>query len=321
MAGHGIDPTLETPLPTRASEEGWVDCPHCGFRFKADDVRAWTGDRHARCGQRLDLNLVAFRGVVRDADERRLKLERERKRLMSEGLTVAVGVAVLSAIAAVVTMLVGGSAWNWSDSTLWVVGVSLAGLPTLAAAYLAWRGSTGAKETDICMRCIEPYAACWCCPDCNGSGNAGGQAGNWLALSTCLACAGSGKESPRRPSTEGTAKGPLCIACKQRRSGKEVRVVRLLHASAGPSGGYTRHTWEQAGHHWVFLCYKCGDGCANQRSAEDRAATILTKGAREAAAKGSPGLTRHERVFHPGAPGADVQYSGSTSWQESMKRP
>lgn len=34
---------------------GWVRCPRCGWRFTVRDGRAWTGRRHLRCGQRINV--------------------------------------------------------------------------------------------------------------------------------------------------------------------------------------------------------------------------------------------------------------------------
>ena len=38
--------------------EGRVACPACGWRFRATDPHAWTGQRHMRCGQKLKLTYV-----------------------------------------------------------------------------------------------------------------------------------------------------------------------------------------------------------------------------------------------------------------------
>lgn len=44
--------------PAQSAEpdaSGWVTCPGCAFRFSSSDSVAWTGRRHRRCGQRIDL--------------------------------------------------------------------------------------------------------------------------------------------------------------------------------------------------------------------------------------------------------------------------
>lgn len=34
---------------------GWVTCPYCNFTFSPSDKDAWSGLRHFRCGQRLEI--------------------------------------------------------------------------------------------------------------------------------------------------------------------------------------------------------------------------------------------------------------------------
>jgi hypothetical protein len=43
------------PLDAVANEEGWLKCPSCGWRFSTKDKNVWTGRRHIRCGQKLNI--------------------------------------------------------------------------------------------------------------------------------------------------------------------------------------------------------------------------------------------------------------------------
>ncbi|HVF10677.1 MAG TPA: hypothetical protein VNA16_07735, partial [Abditibacteriaceae bacterium] len=35
--------------------EGWLKCPCCGWRFTIKDKNVWTGRRHKRCGQKINM--------------------------------------------------------------------------------------------------------------------------------------------------------------------------------------------------------------------------------------------------------------------------
>ena len=37
--------------------DGWLKCPRCGKHFSSGDQNVWTGRRHKRCGQKLNLLL------------------------------------------------------------------------------------------------------------------------------------------------------------------------------------------------------------------------------------------------------------------------
>jgi hypothetical protein len=43
------------PVEVDLSQDGWVKCPCCGWRFSVTDKRIWTGYRHKKCGQRIVL--------------------------------------------------------------------------------------------------------------------------------------------------------------------------------------------------------------------------------------------------------------------------
>jgi hypothetical protein len=42
-------------MPAKLFDSSWVKCPRCGLRFDTEDLQSWTGKRHRRCGQLLDL--------------------------------------------------------------------------------------------------------------------------------------------------------------------------------------------------------------------------------------------------------------------------
>ena len=65
--GSGITGQVEPYFPHELPEatahtdaEGWLTCPNCNWRFTTRDRHAWTGRRHLRCGQRI--NVVDERG-------------------------------------------------------------------------------------------------------------------------------------------------------------------------------------------------------------------------------------------------------------------
>jgi hypothetical protein len=43
------------PLPATPDSDGWLCCPNCDWRFNVNDRYDWTGERHIRCGQQLEL--------------------------------------------------------------------------------------------------------------------------------------------------------------------------------------------------------------------------------------------------------------------------
>lgn len=60
--GSGVTGQAEPYFPhdvpektTHADAEGWLTCPNCNWRFTTRDPRAWTGRRHLRCGQRINV--------------------------------------------------------------------------------------------------------------------------------------------------------------------------------------------------------------------------------------------------------------------------
>lgn len=51
-------------------DDGWYKCPKCGFKFKASDSGALKGDRHRRCGQRLEFDRAPTADDLLDRDIR-----------------------------------------------------------------------------------------------------------------------------------------------------------------------------------------------------------------------------------------------------------
>lgn len=49
---------LETPLVARRTHVDWGVCPGCGYSFRVHDVAAFDGQRHLRCGQRLQIGAL-----------------------------------------------------------------------------------------------------------------------------------------------------------------------------------------------------------------------------------------------------------------------
>ena len=46
----------DTPaIDVKADEDGWVKCPCCRWKFTIRDLNVWTGRRHKRCGQKLNV--------------------------------------------------------------------------------------------------------------------------------------------------------------------------------------------------------------------------------------------------------------------------
>jgi hypothetical protein len=43
------------PIAISINARGWVLCPCCGWRFQPTNQTAWNGERHRRCGQRLQI--------------------------------------------------------------------------------------------------------------------------------------------------------------------------------------------------------------------------------------------------------------------------
>lgn len=53
-----IVPFFENQSPAidvEANNENWVKCPLCGWKFSVQDSSVWTGRRHKRCGQKLNV--------------------------------------------------------------------------------------------------------------------------------------------------------------------------------------------------------------------------------------------------------------------------
>lgn len=51
-----IEPCFDNnndPIRVNPQPDGWLQCPHCGWRFTITDQNAFTGLRHKRCGQKL----------------------------------------------------------------------------------------------------------------------------------------------------------------------------------------------------------------------------------------------------------------------------
>ena len=46
----------DAPVQRAARDaDGWIRCPGCGHQFSTADAHAWTGLRHVRCGQRIEI--------------------------------------------------------------------------------------------------------------------------------------------------------------------------------------------------------------------------------------------------------------------------
>jgi len=43
------------PMTATPNDNGWLRCPNCNWRFNVNDRDDWTGNRHVRCGQRLEM--------------------------------------------------------------------------------------------------------------------------------------------------------------------------------------------------------------------------------------------------------------------------
>jgi hypothetical protein len=41
------------------NSRGWVKCPYCGILFKPTNASSWNGERHRKCGQRLQMQFSA----------------------------------------------------------------------------------------------------------------------------------------------------------------------------------------------------------------------------------------------------------------------
>lgn len=56
--GVSPQPDLEAPLVARRTHADWGVCPTCGYSFRIHDVAAFDGQRHLRCGQRLQIGEI-----------------------------------------------------------------------------------------------------------------------------------------------------------------------------------------------------------------------------------------------------------------------
>ncbi len=45
-------------MDVKARDDGWAKCPRCGWRFSLSDAAVWTGLRHKRCGQKLNVGPI-----------------------------------------------------------------------------------------------------------------------------------------------------------------------------------------------------------------------------------------------------------------------
>ena len=53
---HDNSPGNDAPIiDVKTNSEGWIKCPCCSWRFTIKDPEVWTGSRHKRCGQRLNV--------------------------------------------------------------------------------------------------------------------------------------------------------------------------------------------------------------------------------------------------------------------------
>jgi hypothetical protein len=44
-----------SPSLVYVDSAGWARCPKCNFRFMPSDTNTMVGDRHKRCGQRIEI--------------------------------------------------------------------------------------------------------------------------------------------------------------------------------------------------------------------------------------------------------------------------